>query len=238
MRARPPAWATRTTASTFGFIGPSAKASREIASGEAVRMSRCSAVPQFSLTKSPSVSITSMSGDDFLTGPALLSALTGTRLRPFARTLAAVLGDRPGRTTLLSLTTLREALAGRVRDPWPAVLHALAATAGRSEAQVTETLRNPVRRALAIGHTSGTDTLSGLLTGLHLERNCEVRCEHHSSHQEEHLFRLGVADVHLHQGQHPGRGGPCLRGHGHRDEQRRAEQPRSPHDRARGRHQR
>ncbi|MGW9116362.1 oxamate carbamoyltransferase subunit AllH family protein [Streptomyces sp. NPDC055663] len=109
-------------------------------------------------------------GDDFLTGPALLSSLTGSRLRPFARTLAAVLGDHPGRTTTLSLTTLREALAGRVREPWPAVLHALAATAGRGEAQVTETLRNPVRRALAIGHTSGTDTLSGLLTGLHLER--------------------------------------------------------------------
>lgn len=51
-------------------------------------------------------------------------------------------------------------------------------------------------------------------------------------------MRLGVADVHLHQGRHPGRGGPGLCGHGHRDEQRRAEQPRSPHDRARGSHQR
>ncbi|MGW1405560.1 oxamate carbamoyltransferase subunit AllH family protein [Streptomyces sp. NPDC002403] len=109
-------------------------------------------------------------GDDFLTGPALLSSLTGSRLRPFARTLTGVLSRYAGRTTPLSLTTLAEALSGRVREPWPAVLRALSDTAGQGETQVVATLRDPVRRALAIGHTSGTDTLSGLLTGLHLER--------------------------------------------------------------------
>lgn len=109
-------------------------------------------------------------GDDFLTAIALLSSLDGSRLGPLARVLRDVLDEQPGRTTLLSTTTLREALSGRVRAGLVDVLRALAATRGQSEAQAIETVRDPVRRALAHGHTSGTDTLSGLVTGLHLER--------------------------------------------------------------------
>jgi hypothetical protein len=35
---------------------------------------------------------------------------------------------------------------------------------------VTLSVRTPVRHVLAIGHTSGTDILSGLVTGLRLEK--------------------------------------------------------------------
>lgn len=109
-------------------------------------------------------------GDDFLTALALLSALEGSALGPFAQVLGDVLDEKPGRTTLLSATTLREALAGRVRATLGEVIAALVATRGQSEAHITDTIHAPVRRALAHGHTSGTDTLSGLVTGLHLEK--------------------------------------------------------------------
>lgn len=109
-------------------------------------------------------------GDDFLTAIALLSSLDGSGLGLFARVLHDVLDEQPGRTTLLSTTTLREALSGRFRAELVDVLCSLAATPGQSEVQAIETVRAPVRRALAHGHTSGTDTLSGLVAGLHLER--------------------------------------------------------------------
>ncbi|WP_328323710.1 MULTISPECIES: oxamate carbamoyltransferase subunit AllH family protein [unclassified Streptomyces] len=107
-------------------------------------------------------------GDDFLTAPALLSSLPGSGLGPFARSLRDVLREHPGRTTRLSVTTLDEALAGRARASLLDVLHALAHPSAWSEAW--ESIRTPVRQVLAIGHTSGTDTLSGLVTGLRLER--------------------------------------------------------------------
>ncbi|NBE50291.1 oxamate carbamoyltransferase subunit AllH family protein [Streptomyces boluensis] len=109
-------------------------------------------------------------GDDFLTGIALLSALDGSGLDGYARTLRDVLATHSGRTTLLSTTTLHEALSGRVRAALVDVLNVLAAGRGQSERHLLDTVQNPVRRALAHGHTSGTDTLSGLATGLHLER--------------------------------------------------------------------
>ncbi|MFB7167498.1 oxamate carbamoyltransferase subunit AllH family protein [Streptomyces sp. NPDC001940] len=109
-------------------------------------------------------------GDDFLTALALLSSLQGSGLAPFGRALQGVLLEHPGRTTRLSVTTLDEALAGRARAALLDVLHALAHPSGWSEARPTESIRTPVRHVLAIGHTSGTDTLSGLVTGLRLEK--------------------------------------------------------------------
>ncbi|WP_419994951.1 DUF2877 domain-containing protein [Streptomyces boninensis] len=109
-------------------------------------------------------------GDDFLTGLAVLSAIDGSRLGPYAQTLGDVLAEQPDRTTHLSVTTLREALAGRVRAALADVLFALAATRGQDPAHAADTIQDPVRRALAHGHTSGTDTVSGLVTGLHLEK--------------------------------------------------------------------
>ncbi|MFB6671614.1 DUF2877 domain-containing protein [Streptomyces sp. NPDC056390] len=109
-------------------------------------------------------------GDDFLTALALLSSLHSSGLRPFGRALQDVLLEHPGRTTRLSVTTLDEALAGRARASLLDVLHALARPSGWSEARPTESIRIPVRHVLAIGHTSGTDILSGLVTGLRLEK--------------------------------------------------------------------
>ncbi|MEK0097498.1 DUF2877 domain-containing protein [Streptomyces sp. A475] len=109
-------------------------------------------------------------GDDFLTAPALLSSLHGSGLSAFGRALQDVLLEHPGRTTRLSVTTLDEALAGRARASLLDVLHALAHPSGWSEARATESVRTSVRHVLAIGHTSGTDILSGLVTGLRLEK--------------------------------------------------------------------
>ncbi|MFE7157243.1 DUF2877 domain-containing protein [Streptomyces sp. NPDC057636] len=109
-------------------------------------------------------------GDDFLTALALLSSLHSSGLRPFGLALQDVLLEHPGRTTRLSVTTLDEALAGRARASLLDVLHALGRPSGWSEARPTESIRIPVRHVLAIGHTSGTDILSGLVTGLRLEK--------------------------------------------------------------------
>ncbi|WP_327087913.1 DUF2877 domain-containing protein [Nonomuraea sp. NBC_01738] len=98
-------------------------------------------------------------GDDFLTGLALVSALSGSRLGPFAGALREVLAVHQKRTTPLSATTIAEALDGRAR----ASLHTLLDTLPHHDLA-------PARRVLAIGHTSGTDILSGLAAGLHLER--------------------------------------------------------------------
>ncbi|MGW6159074.1 oxamate carbamoyltransferase subunit AllH family protein, partial [Streptomyces sp. NPDC055144] len=109
-------------------------------------------------------------GDDFLTALALLSSLHGSGLGPFGRALQDILLEHPGRTTRLSVTTLDEALAGRARASLLDVLHALAHPSGWHAARATESIRTPVRHVLAIGHTSGTDILSGLVTGLRLEK--------------------------------------------------------------------
>ncbi|WP_199548168.1 DUF2877 domain-containing protein [Streptomyces sp. N35] len=102
-------------------------------------------------------------GDDFLTGVALLAALPGSAQAAFVPVLEEVLAAHPGRTTDVSLATLREAADGRARDE---LLDVLRLVADRAQPQQ---LAAPVRKVLAIGHTSGSDTLSGLIAGLHLE---------------------------------------------------------------------
>ncbi|NUR86113.1 MAG: DUF2877 domain-containing protein, partial [Nonomuraea sp.] len=88
------------------------------------------------------------------------AALPGSLLRPFTTALRQELADHPGRTTLLSATTLTHASDGRVRASILDVLHQL--PGGAIDAAAA--------RVLAIGHTSGTDLLSGLVTALHLEQ--------------------------------------------------------------------
>ncbi len=102
-------------------------------------------------------------GDDFLTGYALVAALPGSALSGFAPVLKAVLAEHPDRTTDLALATLREAADGRAHAELLDVLRLLAERAD------VRHLDAPVRKVLAIGHTSGSDTLSGLIAGLHLE---------------------------------------------------------------------
>lgn len=102
-------------------------------------------------------------GDDFLTGLTLLAALPGSALAGFVPVVRDLADDRPGRTTDLALATLREAADGRARAELLDVLRLLERAAAPRE------LHAPVRAVLAIGHTSGSDTLSGLVAGLHLE---------------------------------------------------------------------
>ncbi|MFD7292942.1 DUF2877 domain-containing protein [Streptomyces sp. NPDC059897] len=108
-------------------------------------------------------------GDDFLTGLALLAAQPGSRLPGYVTAARDVLERLPDRTTRLSRTTLREALRGRVRQSLLDVLHPLLSPAGPGAAELSRRLRPPVDRVLAIGHTSGADLLSGLRAGLRLE---------------------------------------------------------------------
>ncbi|MFI7341116.1 DUF2877 domain-containing protein [Streptomyces sp. NPDC050085] len=102
-------------------------------------------------------------GDDFLAGLALVAALPGSALTGFGPVLRRALVAHPARTTDLSRATLAEAAEGRVRGELIDVLRQLAPGPPPWE------LHAPVRRALAVGHTSGSDTLSGLSAGLHLE---------------------------------------------------------------------
>lgn len=109
------------------------------------------------------------SGDDFLTGLALLAAQPGSRITGYVTAAREVLERLPDRTTRLSRTTLREALRGRTRQSLLDALHPLLAPAEPGAAELSRRLRPPVDRVLAIGHTSGADLLSGLLAGLRLE---------------------------------------------------------------------
>ncbi|WP_141726214.1 oxamate carbamoyltransferase subunit AllH family protein, partial [Actinacidiphila rubida] len=102
-------------------------------------------------------------GDDFLTGLCLVAALPGSAqasLVPVVRDLASA---RPERTTDLSLATLLEAADARARAELLDILRLVAHTAAPGE------LHAAARALLAIGHTSGSDTLSGLAAGLRLE---------------------------------------------------------------------
>ncbi|MEA5453768.1 DUF2877 domain-containing protein [Sinomonas sp. JGH33] len=108
-------------------------------------------------------------GDDFMAGLALVAAVPGTRLGAVSRVLRAVLDGCPDQTTLVSRTTLREAVDGRARESLLGILNRVFAAPRGDEAQFAEHLRVPMERALGIGHTSGTDILSGLVAGLRLE---------------------------------------------------------------------
>jgi hypothetical protein len=106
------------------------------------------------------------SGDDVLTGLAVLAAAGGMLLERIRPALAdAVLGGSPleERTTEVSAATLTEAVAGRGRQRIHVLVSALGATG------TTPALVDAVLRVRAIGHTSGADILTGLRLGLALE---------------------------------------------------------------------
>ncbi|WGY04216.1 DUF2877 domain-containing protein [Nocardioides sp. QY071] len=106
------------------------------------------------------------SGDDVLTGLAVLAAADGMLLERIRPALAdAVLGGSPleERTTEVSAATLTEAVAGRGRQRIHVLVSALGATG------TTPALVDAVLRVRAIGHTSGADILTGLRLGLALE---------------------------------------------------------------------
>ncbi|MCR1785692.1 DUF2877 domain-containing protein [Nocardioides carbamazepini] len=117
------------------------------------------------------------SGDDLLTGLAVLAAADGMALGRIRPALAeAVLGHAPleERTTAVSAATLTEAVAGRARQRIHDLVTALvstgeAGTAGGVGSGGRSSLVDAVLRVRAIGHTSGADILTGLRLGLTLE---------------------------------------------------------------------
>jgi len=106
-------------------------------------------------------------GDDVLTGLALTAALPSSRIRHLTRSIERGLRRGSARTTTVSETTLREALRGRARESLTTLFAVISAPqdGGRSD----DRLANAVDRVLRIGHTSGTDILSGVVAGLRLE---------------------------------------------------------------------
>ncbi|MFJ3958848.1 DUF2877 domain-containing protein [Arthrobacter sp. NPDC090010] len=108
-------------------------------------------------------------GDDHLCGLALLAARPGSRMRGLGERLLAVLDSHPARTTAVSEATLREAAEGRARQSLLELLNGMLAVAPR-DGEPLEHVQAQLVRVRAIGRTSGTDILSGLSAGLHVER--------------------------------------------------------------------
>jgi hypothetical protein len=97
------------------------------------------------------------SGDDLLAGLALgLRTATGGLPKPFGR---AIVDATEGRTTDLARVRVRYAVEGRADEYTDAVLRALVMDASAD-------LGAEVTRMLGYGHTSGLDTLVGVVTGL------------------------------------------------------------------------
>ena len=102
------------------------------------------------------------SGDDILTGVAFLSAQRGMRLHGARGSLAAALDAGAERTTPLSSAAIRHALHARA----PQSLHALVQALRDDDAT---RIGAAARQVATIGHTSGTDLLTGVRLALRTE---------------------------------------------------------------------
>jgi hypothetical protein len=102
------------------------------------------------------------SSDDMLAGLVLVCVLYAKNCgcaQRVSRLLSQVIAEEaPGRTTLLSEEYLRQAASGRGNEPVMKLCAALL-TGGR------EMVERETRRVLAIGETSGTDTVLGIVLG-------------------------------------------------------------------------
>lgn len=108
-------------------------------------------------------------GDDVLTGLALVAAQPGSRIALLRGALSAALRDEPQHTTLLATVTILQALRGRARQRLLDLMDRLAGpVTGRARDDCR--VMTAAEHVLGIGHTSGTDILSGILAGLRLER--------------------------------------------------------------------
>lgn len=107
-------------------------------------------------------------GDDILTGLAVLAAAGGMHLATAVPALAAAVDGTDGvpletLTTPVSAVTLTEAVTGRARARVHELVAAIAAD------PVAPALADAVLRVREIGHTSGTDVLTGIRLGLVIE---------------------------------------------------------------------
>ena len=106
------------------------------------------------------------SGDDILTGLAVIASATGMRLAtavPALREAVTTGSPLESRTTAVSAATLAEAVDGRAR----ARLHDLMSTIASGADEPA--LAAAVRQVRAIGHSSGADLLTGVRLGLVVE---------------------------------------------------------------------
>ncbi|MDQ4215429.1 DUF2877 domain-containing protein [Microbacterium sp. ASV81] len=102
------------------------------------------------------------SGDDVLTGLSFLAAQPGMRLRTALEPLSAAIEDGSERTTLLSTVTARHALRARARQSLHDLVHAI----GDDDVAAID---EAAARIAEIGHTSGTDILTGVRLALRTE---------------------------------------------------------------------
>jgi hypothetical protein len=110
------------------------------------------------------------SGDDLLAGLALgYRAARGTLPDGLA---AALLDAVDGRTTDLAVARVQHAVAGR---PDEAVHRLLSLLVSRADTGLSADLDAAVRAVLDYGHSSGADTLVGLIVGTRLGLESERR---------------------------------------------------------------
>jgi hypothetical protein len=102
------------------------------------------------------------SGDDYIVGLALVSAMAGGLVGRYQPFLAGLVREHRNRTNEISFTAMREATRGRARQSLIALFDATVTDDRRA-------LRDAAQAVIAIGNTSGTDILSGVQAGLHLE---------------------------------------------------------------------
>jgi hypothetical protein len=102
-------------------------------------------------------------GDDALLGVTLVAAMPASRLAPMLAPLADVITASAGRTHVISHAALTQATRGRTRDVVVRLLHAMADNAAE------RSMATRFTHVTAIGHTSGTDILTGLSAALDLD---------------------------------------------------------------------
>lgn len=103
------------------------------------------------------------SGDDFITGLAATIAAPGTRIHTLRPWVAELVRTHEANTNAISWIAMHEAARARVRESIVRILTAVAA-------DDTDALRAAARAVIRIGKTSGTDIVTGMQAGLHLEK--------------------------------------------------------------------
>ena len=101
------------------------------------------------------------SGDDFLVGLFAVLHLPGSPCERFRAICAEIVDQTSSGTNAISAAALRAAAAGRVRQSIGAFIHEL--MHGRREG-----LLAALARVLAIGSTSGSDIVAGIVSGLEI----------------------------------------------------------------------
>lgn len=102
------------------------------------------------------------SGDDFLTGLILIIAMPGAPFHDIHKSFAKAMADLAGAaTTKISAAMLTHAARGEVQETAAGLLDSIHAT-GKTG------LTHYARQVIALGGSSGTDLLTGIITGLEL----------------------------------------------------------------------